>query len=158
MPYGDHSTSTPVTGMQLEVIVSGLPDEDIGSAPALRLTEPISFWGGISPLTGTLTDPRSRNHNRPIRGTALLISELRGSSSGSSILLELIFRGLAPAAVILDSPDAILALGAIVGREMGWKSPPILRLPVAEQGLIADGSLVSITKDGELTLHCQGVR
>lgn len=139
--------------MRLEVIVPGLPDEDIDGAPALRLTEPISFWGGIAPASGTLAAPRSRNHNRSIRGTALLISELRGSSSGSSVLLELIFRSLAPAAIILDSPDAILALGAIVGREMGWKSPPILRLPAAEQGLIADGRLVSITRDGELTLH-----
>lgn len=142
--------------MRLEVIVPGLPDEDIDNAPALRLTEPISFWGGISPVSGTLTDPRSRHHERSIRGTALLIGELKGSSSGSSILLELIFRALAPAAIILDSPDAILALGAIVGREMGWKSPPILRLPVAGQELIGDGSLVSITRDGELTLHCHG--
>ena len=130
-----------------------MPDEDIDSVPALRLTEPISFWGGISALTGALTDPRSANHNRLIGGTALLISELRGSSSGSSVLLELIFRSLAPAAIILDSPDAILALGAIVGREMGWKSPPILGLPAAGQELIADRSLVSIRKDGELTLQ-----
>ena len=139
--------------MRLEVIVSGLPDEDIDSVPALMLTEPISFWGGISPMDGTLTDPRSRNHNRCIRGAALFISELRGSSSGSSVLLELIYRGVAPAALILDSPDAILALGTIVGREMSWKTPPILRLPAAEQRLIADRSVVSITKDGELSLH-----
>ena len=139
--------------MRLEVIVSGPPDEDIDRAPALMLTEPISFWGGISPVSGVLTDPRSRNHNRPICGTALFIRELRGSSSASSVLLELVYRALAPAAIILDSPDAILALGAIVGREMGWKSPPILRLPIALQALISDGSLVSITKDGELTVH-----
>ena len=152
MPYADPSTSIPMTGMRLEVIVCGMPDEDIDRAPVLKLIEPISFWGGISPSSGTLTDPRSRNHGRPIRGTALLVSELRGSSSGSSVLLELIFRGLSPAAIILDSPDAILALGAIVGREMGWKSPPILRLPVAGQELIADGTFVSITRDGKLTL------
>lgn len=139
--------------MRLEVIVSGLPDEDIDRAPALMLTEPISFWGGISPITGVLIDPRSRNHNRPICGTALFIRELRGSSSASSVLLELVYRALAPAAIILDSPDAILALGAIVGREMGWKSPPIFRLPISQQTLISDGSLVSVTRDGQLTVH-----
>jgi len=139
--------------MKVEVIVPGQPDADIERAPAVMLTEPISFWGGISPADGTLTDPRSRNHNRPIAATALFISELRGSSSGSSVLLELIYRGLAPAAIILDSPDAILALGTIVGREMGWKSPPIFRLPAAEQGLISDGALVSIGKNGHLTVH-----
>ena len=139
--------------MHLEVIIPGQPDEDIDRAPALMLTEPISFWGGISPTTGVLTDPRSRNHNRPVCGSALFIRELRGSSSGSSVLLELIYRALAPAAIILDAPDAILALGAIVGREMGWKSPPILRLPAAQQGLLTDGSLVSISRDGRLTVH-----
>jgi uncharacterized protein len=139
--------------MKVEVIVPGQPDGDIERAPAVTLTEPISFWGGISPADGTLTDPRSRNHNRPIAATALFISELRGSSSGSSVLLELIYRGLAPAAIILDSPDAILALGTIIGREMGWKSPPIFRLSAAEQGLISDGALVSISKDGHLIIH-----
>jgi uncharacterized protein len=139
--------------MRLEVILSGLPDAGIECAPALVLSEPISFWGGVSPLSGMLIDPRSRNHNRVISGAALFIRELRGSSSGSSVLLELIYRGLAPAVIILDSPDGILALGAIVGREMGWKSPPILRLPAAEQAQISDGASVSITKDGQLTVH-----
>lgn len=138
--------------MRLEVVVAGLPHENIEHAPALVLGEPISFWGGISPVSGMLTDPRSRNHNRKVSGTALFIGELRGSSSGSSVLLELIYRGLAPVAIILDSPDAILALGVIVGREMGWKSPPILRLPAAEQKLIANGAPVSITRDGYLTI------
>jgi predicted aconitase with swiveling domain len=137
--------------VKLEVIVRGLPDEDIECAPAMVLTEPISFWGGISPITGTLTDPRSRNHQRAVTRAALFISELRGSSSGSSVLLELIYRALAPAAIILDSPDAILALGTIVGRELGWASPPIFRLPANEHRRISDGTLVSITKDGCLT-------
>lgn len=138
--------------MKLEVIVPGLPDEDIERAPAIVLTEPISFWGGISPINGTLTDPRCRNHHRAVTGAALFISELTGSSSGSSVLLELIHRALAPSAIILDSPDAILAIGTIVGREMGWRSPPILRLPAAEHRRISDGALVSITKGGHLTV------
>lgn len=136
--------------MRLEVVVPGFPAEDIERAPALVLTEPISFWGGVSPASGLLIDPRSVNHHRSITGTALFIGELRGSSSGSSVLLELIHRGLAPAAIILDAPDAILALGAIVGREMGWKSPPILRLPAGEQRRIADGVRVSISREGHL--------
>lgn len=139
--------------MRLEVIVPGFPDEDIDCARALVLGEPISFWGGISPISGMLIDPRSRNHNRAVTGTALFISELRGSSSGSSVLLELIYRRLAPEAIILDSPDAILALGVIVGREMGWKSPPILRLPAAEQRLISDRAPLSITRGGCLSIH-----
>lgn len=138
--------------MRVERIVAGSPDRDIAGAPALVLKEPISFWGGVSPVSGRLTDPRSRYHQRSLAGVALFIRELRGSSSGSSVLLELIYRRLAPAAIILDAPDAILALGAIVGREMGWHSPPILRLSAAEQDLIDDGVSVAITRDGWLRI------
>lgn len=139
--------------MRGEVILPGLPDQDIERVPAVILTDPISFWGGVSAADGRLTDPRSRSHNRSITATALFISELRGSSSASSVLLELIYRRLAPAAIILDSPDAILALGTIVGRAMGWQSPPILRLSAADQALIFDGAFVSITTTGHLTVH-----
>jgi predicted aconitase with swiveling domain len=139
--------------MRVEIIVPGLPDEDIERVPAIVLSEPISFWGGVSSTSGVLTDPRSRNRDRSVTGVALFIRELRGSSSGSSVLLELIYRRLAPAAILLDTPDAILALGAIVAREMGWSSPPILRLPAAEQARIADGACVSISRDGKLSLR-----
>jgi predicted aconitase with swiveling domain len=139
--------------MRADIIVPGLPDGEVGCAPAIVLTEPISFWGGVCASSGVLTDPRSRHHNRSISGAALFIRELRGSSSTSSVLLELIYRGRAPAAILLDAPDAILALGAIVAREMGWKSPPILRLSAAEQDGIADGASVSITRDGHLSVQ-----
>ena len=140
-------------GVRAEIIVPGLPDEDIGPASAVVLTEPISFWGGVCPARGVLTDPRSRHRHRSISGAALFIRELRGSSSASSVLLELIYRRRAPAAIILDSPDAILALGVIVAREMGWPSPPLLRLSALEQERIADGASVAISRDGQLRVH-----
>lgn len=138
--------------MTPEVIIAAFPEEAVLRAPALVLADPISFWGGVSATDGKLTDPRSPQHDRSIAGTALFIRELRGSSSGSSVLLELIYRQLAPAAIILDAPDAILALGVIVGREMGWRTPPILRLSATEYGAIPQEALVTITTDGQLTL------
>ena len=44
-----------------------------------------------------------------------------GSSSASAVLLELVHDGRAPAALVLHEPDAILLLGLIVAREMGWR-------------------------------------
>ena len=119
---------------------------------ALHLLEPISFWGGVSPVDGRLTDPRSARHNESVAGRVLLIRELRGSSSASSILLELIYKGVAPAAIILDHADAILALGAFVGREMQWPTPAMLQLSAAKQALIPDDALVSIDGSGQLTI------
>jgi predicted aconitase with swiveling domain len=138
--------------MPSEIVVAGFPEKDVICAPALVLKEPVSFWGGVSATDGRLLNQQFKAQNRYIGGMALFIRELRGSSSASSVLLELIYRRLAPAAIILDSPDAILALGVIVGREMGWPTPPILRLAAAEHESIPDGALVIITKNGELTV------
>ena len=118
------------------------------SGYALHLVDPISFWGGVSPVDGTLTDPTCAHFQQSIAGKVLFIRTLRGSSSGSSVLLELIYRRVAPAAIILDVPDAILALGAVVAREMGWATPALVRLAASDQAKFHDGALVQVSRDG----------
>lgn len=49
----------------------------------------------------------------------------RGSCSGSAGLLELIMSGHAPAALVLETADPILALGALLAREMFGKTIPV---------------------------------
>jgi uncharacterized protein len=90
------------------------------SARALILTEPISFWGGVDPKTSRIADVRHPQRGAEIAGTILFLPGTIGSSSASAVLLELIHRGIAPAAIIMREPDAILLLGVIVAREMGW--------------------------------------
>ena len=107
----------------------------------LRLAKPISFWGGVDPATARLTDPRHPQHGVSIAGAVLALAATRGSSSSSAIMLELLARGIAPAALLLATPDAILALGVIVGREMGYKPIPVLELSVTEQTLLPEGVL-----------------
>jgi len=136
--------------MRGEVLLPAHPARTV-SGPILRLAGPISFWGGVSPEDGRLSDPRSAQHGALIAGTVLCIAELRGSSSASSVLLELIYKGLAPAAIVLDAPDAILALGAFVAREMGWPTPVLIRLSASEQANVADGILVRIDAKGRIS-------
>lgn len=89
---------------------------------------PISFWGGIDPRTGTVIDPRHPQHGTCIAGTVLFLPGTIGSSSASSVLLELVTAGHAPGAIILPEADAILLLGLVVAREMGYAPPIALRL------------------------------
>ena len=133
--------------MQLEVLVPPSPRR-ARTGVALHLLEPISFWGGVSPIDGALSDPRCARHGEAISARVLFIRELRGSSSGSSVLLELTYRHLAPSAIVLAEPDAILALGALVASEMGWDAPGIFRLPASQQASIPDDVTVSIDADG----------
>jgi predicted aconitase with swiveling domain len=112
--------------------------------------EPLSFWGGVDPATGALTDPRSPHHGRRIGGTILMVPETRGSSSSSAVMLELLASGRAPAALLLDRIDAILGLGVLVAREMGWPTIPLLVLPASEQAAFADGEVIAVAADGTI--------
>ena len=133
--------------MKLEVLVPASPARVL-TGRALHLAEPISFWGGVSPNDGALIGPHCSQRGKTVSGRVLFIRELRGSSSGSSVLLELIHRGIAPSAIVLPEADAILALGALVAREMEWTTPAIFRLPVAQQLSVPEDLLLSIAPDG----------
>ncbi|MBW8909503.1 MAG: DUF126 domain-containing protein, partial [Mesorhizobium sp.] len=63
-----------------------------------------------------------------ISGRVLFLPGTIGSSSASAVLMELVHNGRAPAALVLHEPDAILLLGLIVAREMGWETPMAVRL------------------------------
>jgi predicted aconitase with swiveling domain len=113
-----------MNGLQAEVLLPG----GALRARALALTAPISFWGGVDPKTALIADARHPQFGRDISGRVLLVPETVGSSSAAAILLELVHAGRAPAAIVLHQPDAILLLGLIVAREMGWQTPIALRL------------------------------
>jgi predicted aconitase with swiveling domain len=141
--------------VRLETLLTPAPRRTV-EGRVLALADPISFWGGVSPADGSLTDPRSAQHGESIAGRVLVIRELRGSSSGSSVLLELIYRRQAPCAIVLAAPDAILALGVLVAVEMAWETPGIFRLPAEAQDSLRSGAHASITAEGLLELRPVG--
>lgn len=132
-----------------EVACEILVDGPAASGPALVLTAPISFWGGIDPKSGRVVDVRHPQHGASIAGRVLFLPGTIGSSSASAVLLELVHAGRAPAAIVLHEPDAILLLGLIVAREMGWETPPALRLESGDHGRFA-GRDVIVGADGSL--------
>ena len=137
------TVDTTPRSFQGEILVAG----EAGAGPALVLSAPISFWGGVDPKTGTIVDVRHPEHGETIAGRVLFLPGTIGSSSASAVLLELVRSGNAPAALVLHEPDAILLLGLIVAKEMGWKTPVAVKLrqgrvrPVSNRssGRISDG-------------------
>src|SRR4051812_19739814 len=107
-----------------EVLVPG----SAGSGPALVLTAAISFWGGVDPKSGRIADVRHPECGQNIAGKVLFIPQTIGSSSAAAVLLELVHAQLAPSAIVLDQSDAILLLGLIVAKEMGWPTPIAVKL------------------------------
>jgi len=127
-----------------------LVDGQAGSGPALVLTAPISFWGGVDPKTGRIADVRHPQHDQTISGKVLFLPGTIGSSSASAVLMELVHNGKAPAALVLHEPDAILLLGLIVAREMGWPTPIAVRL---DRSCFAAFRATGVTVTSAGTLH-----
>ena len=122
-----------------------------GSGPLLRLTHPISFWGGVDPTSGQIVDPRHPEFGSSITGTVLAIPAAVGSSSSSAIMLELLREGTAPAAILMGKADAILALGGVVGGELGYAPIPIIEVSAAELQRLPNGTRVAVHADGTVT-------
>jgi predicted aconitase with swiveling domain len=126
-----------------EVLVPGAA----GRGEALVLAAPISFWGGVDPKSGRVVDVRHPDHGASIAGRVLFLPGTIGSSSAAAVLLELVHAGHAPAAIVLNEPDAILLLGLIVARQMGWETPVAVRLDAARHAGFA-GAGVSVSDQG----------
>ncbi len=123
-----------------------VPGEATG--PALVLDAPLSLWGGLDPVTGNIIDQRHPQWQANVTGKVLVMPVGRGSSSASSILLEAARRGTGPAAIVLAEPDAILALGAAVARELYGAAPPVLVIDSDAYARIRTGDEVTVSADG----------
>jgi len=113
------------------------------AAPALVLDAPLSLWGGLDPETGNIIDQRHPQCGRCVTGRVLVMPVGKGSSSASSILLEAVRLGTAPAAIVLAEPDGILALGAAVARELYGVAPPVV-VAGEDYGRIRDSEWIDI--------------
>ncbi len=132
---------------QTHVLVDGE-----ASGPALVLPMPLSLWGGLDPETGEIIDPRHPNWGDNVSNRVLVLPLGRGSSSASSILLEAVRQGKAPAAIVLAETDAILALGAAVAREMYDQAPVVVVAAADVYQQIETGQYISITAAGQMTI------
>jgi predicted aconitase with swiveling domain len=109
----------------------------------IRLTEPLSFWGGTD-ARGRIVDPRHPQYGAVLAGRVLVMESGRGSSSSSSVLAEQIRSRAAPAAIVLARPDAIVVLGAIVAAELYGLEMPILLVEPPKHGEIPSGTVVRV--------------
>jgi predicted aconitase with swiveling domain len=121
----------------------------------LKLSAPISLWGGVDPVTGCIGDPRHPDYGSVITGRILAIPATVGSSSSSAIMLELLRRRTAPAAILLTNVDAILTLGVIVAREMGYETVPVLQLARDELAKLPNAGYVRVGKDGDVEVRSE---
>ncbi|TJV41167.1 MAG: DUF126 domain-containing protein [Mesorhizobium sp.] len=124
---------------------------------ALVFSQPLSFWGGIDAETGDITDHSHPGLGQNVAGKILVMPSGRGSSSSSSVLAEAIRKGTAPAGILLERPDPILAVGAIVAEFLYGIRMPLVVCDIAG---IATGDRIAIGsgEDGRATTRVQTER
>ncbi len=118
--------------------------EGAAAGPALRLDAPLSFWGGVDPASGEICLAGHPQLGERITGTVLVIERLVGSSSSSAVMLELLYRSIGPAALILGTRDAILPIGSLVAQQMGWTPCPVILL---KDPPFATGDMVRVERE-----------
>ncbi len=124
----------------------------------LQCRHSLSLWGGVDVATGVIIDQRHDRRGDCITDRILALPSEKGSSTGSAILLELIRRRLAPAAILTIHRAPILTLGVIVADELYGRTLPILTISEHDFHTLEDNSMLHVMKRGvkwELLLETQ---
>lgn len=116
------------------------------SGPVLRLSAPLSFWGGVEAGTGRIIDRSQPHFGAALGGHVLVMPSGRGSSSASSVLAETIRNGTGPVAIVMERPDPIITSGAMVARSLYGIVCPVVVVPI---DTLVDGQHLTISADAD---------
>jgi len=111
----------------------------IAEGEALVSADAISFFGGVDPKTGIVIDKGHSLEGKCISGKVLIFPRGKGSTVGSYVLLQLAKNKRAPAAIINEEAEPIIAVGAIIAR-----IPMIDKLDKTAYARIKDGMKVKV--------------
>jgi predicted aconitase with swiveling domain len=100
----------------------------------------------VDPETGIIVEPGHPLEGKDITGTVLAFEYGKGSTVGSYILYALSRNGHAPAAIINQEAETIIAVGAIMGKipMIDRIGTPLTSLPAGKEALV-DGSTGTLT-------------
>lgn len=112
--------------------------------PALVLEEPLSFWGGLDPVSGEIVEATHPQRGESVTGRILVMPSGRGSSSSATVLAEAIRLGTGPAGIVLVEPDDIVVIGALVAAELYGAAIPVIVPDPAAYAAIRSGGILTL--------------
>jgi predicted aconitase with swiveling domain len=95
--------------LKAKVIVTG---HCIGEA--LVTAQPISFLGGVDPADGRIIEKNHDLHGIQAKDKILCFPHGHGSTVGSYVLYTLAKNGCAPKAIVNETADPVIVVGAII--------------------------------------------
>jgi predicted aconitase with swiveling domain len=84
------------------------------TAEALVSSKPISFLGGVDPADGKIIEKNHDLCGKCVKNKVLCFPHGHGSTVGSYVLYSLAKKGLAPKAILNQTGDPVVVVGAII--------------------------------------------
>ena len=112
---------------------------------ALTTAEPISFYGGVEPTTGEIIEKGHELQGKNIKNKILVFPTGKGSTVGSYTLYRMKKNDTAPAGIINQECETVVAVGAIIS-----EIPCVDKIDLAK---IKTGDLISIQNEQVTILH-----
>jgi predicted aconitase with swiveling domain len=127
-------------GVFLIVRARGI-SKGVGKGELLISPVPISFLSGVDPNSGIIVESGHPLKGERINGKVLAFAHGKGSTVGSYVLYALKMNGLAPAAIINEEAEPIVALGAIMA------AIPMVDRPEVALSRMKNGTPVTVDGD-----------
>jgi len=116
---------------------------------ALVSARPLSFLGGVDPKNGVVVDKTHDLFGRRVKDTILCFPHGHGSTVGSYVLYSLAKRKLAPSALVNETADPVIVVGAIIA-----DIPMVDKVDIRQ---ISSGDVVEVDADkGIVTVFKRG--
>jgi predicted aconitase with swiveling domain len=111
----------------------------IAEAEAIVTKDGISFYGGVDPDTGMVVEVGHDLEGQSITGKVLVFPTGKGSTVGSYTMYRMKKNDMAPAAIVNQEIDTIIAVGCIISEIPCVDKIDINRIKTGQK-LIVNGS------------------
>ena len=123
------------------------------SGQVLLLDQPLSFWGGFDPRTGTILDQQHPQAGESVGRRILALRETRGSAGTPAAIAEAIRRSCGPLAFLMVKSDVNVVTGVKVAAHLYGQIVPVLTIPDQEFEKLRGYSKIRISSDGGINVE-----
>jgi len=106
---------------------------------ALVSNKPLSFLGGVDPETGKVIEKNHDLNGKMLAGTILCFPHGHGSTVGSYVLYSLAKRKVGPKAIVNETADPVVVVGAVIA-----DIPMVDKIDISQ---IRTGDLIEVDGD-----------
>ena len=125
------------------------------AGPLLKLSDPLSFWGGFDPRDGRILDRSHPEAGQCIAGTVLALPGSRGSAGTPAGVAEALRRMVGPVAILLPAIDVNIMVGAQVAARLYGIEMPVLELDAGDYDGLVNDARITIS-DAEVSVVHNG--